>query len=44
MVEQRVAEAGGVRAWRVELRQMVEDGLVSVDEETQARRVVLGLE
>ena len=44
VVEQRIAEAGGVRKWLVELRQMVDDGLVSVDEETQARRAALGLE
>ena len=43
VVQQRVTEAGGVRQWLIELRQMVRDGLVSAEEETQARRAALGL-
>ena len=39
----RIAEAGGVRQWLAELRQMVDDGLVSAEEEAQARRAALGL-
>ena len=43
VVQQRIAEAGGVRQWLIELRQMVDDGLVSAEEGTQARRAALGL-
>ena len=41
--EQRIAQAGGVRQWLVELRQMQEDGLISAEEGAQARRAALGL-
>ena len=44
VVERRIAQAGGVHEWLAELRQMLDNGLISVEEAAQARRNALGFE